>query len=273
MSRKPVPPLTPGWVLADGSPVFHRFCLDAGADADAMVHVHGFGISGTYLEPTAALLAPHYRTFVPDLPGMGRSIRPERGLDLPGLAKALMAYCDSVEVERPILVGSSLGCPIIVEVATAFPDRIKRAVLVSPAGGPNNQPLGRAIGQMAMDGLREPPSMLPIATRDYLRFGALRSLSLFRAMTRYPTLERLYNLIVPTLVIVGLRDPLVRIANAPRFAGLPHVDAVTVPGAHALNYSNPQLIAELIQAHMAGEPLVTQTGRRSVVGLVSVKAG
>jgi pimeloyl-ACP methyl ester carboxylesterase len=114
VSRKPVPPLTPGRVLADGSPVFHRFCLDAGADADAMVHVHGFGISGTYLEPTAALLAPHYRTFVPDLPGMGRSIRPERGLDLPGLAKALMAYCAAVEVERPILVGSSLGCPIIV---------------------------------------------------------------------------------------------------------------------------------------------------------------
>jgi len=48
-----------------------------------------------------------------------------------------------------------------------------------------------------------------------------------------------------------------RIANAPRFAGLPHVDAVTVPGAHALNYSNPQLVAELIEAHMAGEPLVT----------------
>ena len=56
--------------------------------ADAMVHVHGFGISGTYLEPTAALLASHYRTFVPDLPGMGRSIRPAGGLDLPGLAKA-----------------------------------------------------------------------------------------------------------------------------------------------------------------------------------------
>ena len=120
MSRKPVPPLTPGWVLADGLPVFHRFCLDAGAAADAMVHVHGFGISGTYLEPTAALLARHYRTFVPDLPGMGRSIRPEGGLDLPGLAKALMAYCDAVGVE-PILVGNSLGCPIIVEVATTFP--------------------------------------------------------------------------------------------------------------------------------------------------------
>ena len=63
--------------------------------------------------------------------------------------------------------------------------------MVSPAGGPDNQPFSKAVGQMATDGLREPPSMLPIATRDYLRFGALRSLSLFRAMTRDPTLERL----------------------------------------------------------------------------------
>src|SRR5512133_2757801 len=116
MSRKPVPPLNPGWVVVNGSPVFHRSCLDAGDEADAMVHVHGFGISGTYLEPAAALLAPRYRTFVPDLPGMGRSLRPGHGLDLQGLAKALMSYCDAVGVERPILVGYSLGCPIIIEV-------------------------------------------------------------------------------------------------------------------------------------------------------------
>src|SRR6478752_447319 len=264
MVRKPVAPLKAGWVIVDGLPVFHRAYLDADAEADAMVHVHGFGISGTYLEPTAALLAPHHRTYVPNLPGMGRSIRPEAGLDLPGLAQALMSYCDAVGVEQPTLIGNSLGCPIIVEVATTFPDRIKRAVMVSPAGGPNNQPLGKAIGQMAMDGFREPPSMLPIATRDYLRFGALRSLSLFRAMTRYPTLERLPHLVAPTLVIAGLRDPLVRIANAPRLAVMPHLDIVTVPGAHALNYSDPELIAELIEAYLAGEPLRTQTGRRSV---------
>ena len=74
-----------------------------------------------------------------------------------------------------------------------------------------------------------------------------------------PLLERLPHLVVPTLVIAGVRDPLVKIANAPRLAVLPHVDAVRVPGAHALNYSDPQLIAELIEAHIAGEPLVTQT--------------
>ena len=204
-------------------------------------------------------------------PGWDAASGPREDSTYPGLAKALMSYCDAVGVERPILVGNSLGCPIILEVAAAFPDRIERAVMVSPAGGPNNQPLGRAIAQMAMDGLREPPSMLPIASRDYLRFGVLRSLSLFRAMTRYPTLERLPHLAVPTLVIAGLRDPLVKIANAPRLAVVPHIDAVTVPGAHALNFSDPQLIAELIEAHIAGEPLATQTGRRSLVTVVSVE--
>jgi pimeloyl-ACP methyl ester carboxylesterase len=235
--------------------VFHRTCVDAGPAADAIVHVHGFGISGTYLEPTAALLAPRHRTYVPDLPGMGRSMRPERPLDLPGLARALVRYCDAVGVDRATFIGNSLGCPIIVEVATAFPERIERAVLVSPAGGPNNQPMGRALRQMAMDAYREPISMVPIAVRDYLRFGVVRSLSLFAAMTRYPTLERLPNLVAPTLVVAGARDPLVSVERVHQLSVLPHVQAIKVPGAHALNYSSPELIAALVEAHVAGEPL------------------
>jgi len=126
-----------------------------------MVHVHGFGISGSYLEPTAARLASQYPTYVPDLPGMGRSMSPEHPLDLPGLAGALIGYCDAVGIERATFVGNSLGCPVILEVASKFADRIERAVLVSPAGGPNNQPVGRALKQMVLDGPREPKSMLP----------------------------------------------------------------------------------------------------------------
>jgi pimeloyl-ACP methyl ester carboxylesterase len=262
--------LVPGWVIVDGLPMFHRLCLDAGPGADSIVHVHGFGISGTYLEPTAARLASRHNTFVPDLPGTGRSMRPERALDLPGLARALASYCDAVGIERATFVGNSLGCPIILELATTFPERIERAVLVSPAGGPNNRPLGRALRQMAMDGPREPLSLVPIAARDYLRYGVLQSLSLFKAMIRYPTLERLPNLVVPTLVIAGTRDPLVRIDRAHVMGVLPHVDVVEVPGAHALNYSAPVLIAELIEAHLADAPLVTPSGPRRVVKTVSV---
>jgi pimeloyl-ACP methyl ester carboxylesterase len=271
MSRRVVPPLVPGWVIVDGLPLFHRSCLDAPSTAGAMVHVHGFAISGTYLEPTAALLAPRYPTFVPDLPGMGRSMRRERPLDLPGLARALVSYCDVVGIERATFVGNSLGCPLIMEVASTHPDRVERAVLVSPAGGPNNRPMGRAIRQMALDAPREPWSMAPIAVRDYLRFGALRSWSLFKAMTRYDTLERVANLVMPTLVIAGDRDPLVRIDRVGVFAGLPHVDVVKVSGAHALNYSQPALIAGLIEAHLDGRPLAVPPGSTATVEVVEMR--
>jgi len=270
VTRRPVPPLEAGWVLVDGRPLFHRVCLDAGPDAAAIVHVHGFGISGTYLEPTAALLATRYRTYVPDLPGMGRSMRPPVSLDVSGLARALVSYCDAVGVERATFVGNSLGCPLIVEVASRFPDRIERAVLVSPAGGPNNIPVRRAIGQMVLDAPREPLSMVPIAVRDYLRFGVLQGWRLFQAMTRYPTLERIANLVMPTLVIAGDRDPLVRVDRVGVFAGLPHVDAVQVSGAHALNFSAPTLIAALIDAHFHGRPLVAPPGSTSTVTRLDV---
>jgi pimeloyl-ACP methyl ester carboxylesterase len=249
--------------------MYHRSAVDG--DAAPLVHVHGFGISGTYLEPTAALLADRYPTFVPDLPGMGKSHRPERPLDLPSLARALIAYCDAVGVERATFVGNSLGCPILVEVAASFPDRIERVVLVSPAGGPNNQPLGRAIRQMAFDAPREPIGLLPIAVNDYLHFGLIRGWSLFKAMTRYPTLERLASLTAPTLVIAGDRDPLVNFERAHVFAGLPHVDAVRVSGAHALNFSRPELIAHLIRAHIEEQPLAAPPGSRHTVEPVQIE--
>jgi pimeloyl-ACP methyl ester carboxylesterase len=271
MARRPVDPLLPGWVVVNGRPMYHRTSVIAGVDAPAMVHVHGFGISGTYLEPTAARLAHRFRTYVPDLPGMGRSLRPERPFDLPALARALVAYCDEIGVERATFVGNSLGCPIICEVAASFPDRIERAVLVSPAGGPTNQPLARALLQMAIDGPREPVSMVPIAVRDYLHFGVWQGLQLFAAMMRFPSVQRLQQLHVPTLVVAGRRDPLVHTERTWVLAPIPHVDAVIVPGAHALNYSHPELIAALVEAHVDGRPLVDDDGPLAAVELIVVR--
>jgi hypothetical protein len=98
----------------------------------------------------------------------------------------------------------------------------------------------------------------------------LQSWSLFKAMTRYPTLDRVQHLVMPTLVIAGDRDPLVRLDRAHVFAGLPHVDAVKVHGAHALNFSKPELIASLIEAHLAGRPLGTAVDPAMDIELVAV---
>jgi len=268
--RVPIAPLKPGWVVVDGLPMYHRTALEAPDDAPTLVHVHGFGISGTYLERTASLLAPKYQTYVPDLPGMGRSMRSDATHDLSGLAQALIHYCDAVGIERATFVGNSLGCPIIVEVASTFPDRIERAILVSPAGGVTKQPMARAIRQMMFDAPREPVGLLPIAVGDYLRFGFIQGWGLFKSMTAYPTLDRLRNLVVPTFVIAGKRDPLVNLERVHVFSGLPHVDVVAVSGAHALNFSHPELIAGLIDAFMEGRPYAAPPGSTESVEVLEV---
>jgi hypothetical protein len=53
-------------------------------------------------------------------------------------------------------------------------------------------------------------------------------------------------------------------------AALPHVTAVRVPGAHALNYSSPELIAELIDAHLTARPLFDGFHARGVAEAVQV---
>ena len=136
-----------------------------------MMHLHGFGLSGRYLVPTAERLAGDFHTLVPDLPGFGRSGKALQPLDVPDLATRPPGSSTIVGLESATLVGNSMGCPVICEFAHHYPDRLDRAVLVSPAGGLHNQPLRRAVGQLAHDGVREPTRLMPVAVPDYLRFG------------------------------------------------------------------------------------------------------
>ena len=217
-----------------------------------IVHLHGFGISGAYLMPTARALAGRWVNVVPDLPGYGHSQRREHVLDISALAEAVVAVLDTLAIEKAVLLGNSMGCPVSLEVAHAAPERVDRLVLVSPAGGEHNQPLVRALGQLAKDGLRESPRMLPVAVPDYLRFGPINGLRLFRAMTLYPSLERLVHSPVPTLAVLGGRDPLLpspaRVREVARLSPEGLSVVLVEKGAHALNFSHPDDLAAAIGA-------------------------
>src|SRR5215216_7259397 len=253
----PMPPLVGRWTTVAGLRVYSRVAETSDASATPIVHIHGFAISGRYLEPTAAYLASHYPTYVPDLPGHGYSEKPRRPLSIPELAEALAGYLDAVGVSRAVVLGNSSGCLVAAEFAHRYPDRTERAVLVSPAGGKHNRPLIRGVMQLARDGLREPPSLARIAVPDYVRFGLGNSIQAFRRMTRYPTFERLSHVPVPFLAVIGSRDPLVSesqmemILRSPADADVVrHVDA-----AHAINFSHPESLARLVDAYLRGQPL------------------
>ena len=195
-----------GRVRAREGEVFYRHA-GPGSTAPAMVHIHGFGISGSYLLPTAALLTDEFDTYVPDLPERWQIPRAEETPGIIELGDAVIAFLDSVGLEKATLVGNSMGCPVIARAMERHPDRVERAVLVSPLAA-CNRPLGRGLAQLARDGLREPPSMVKVAGPDYLRFGLVNSVRLFLEMTQSPTIEILSRLDTPMLLVVGSRDPL-----------------------------------------------------------------
>ncbi|MFN8590672.1 MAG: alpha/beta fold hydrolase [Thermomicrobiales bacterium] len=254
----PVRLLHEHWTEVNGRRVFSRVAEAAVASgAPPIVHVHGFGISGRYMMPTASRLAVHYPVYVPDLPGHGRSDTPGTVLDIPGLADALAGYLNAMEISRAVVLANSLGCLVTAELAHRHPAMIARAILVSPAGGPHNRPLPRGATQLMRDALREPRSLARIAIPDYVRYGAINSLRMFHQMAHYPTVERLSALPVPFLGIVGMRDPLVSerqmtsIFHSPAQMDLVyHFDS-----AHAINFSHPEALARVVHAYLQGHPL------------------
>jgi pimeloyl-ACP methyl ester carboxylesterase len=246
------------WAICGGLPIHFRTSRNAEYPfGPTLIHLHGFGISGSYLLPTANLLAAGYRTFVPDLPGYGRSIHPERVLSISDLAEAVIQFMDVVGVDTATLIGNSMGCIVAIETARIAPERIDRLVLVSPAGGNYNRPIFKGVAQLALDGLRESPRMFTIAVPDYLRFGLLNAGRLFWQMIHYPTVDRFRETQAESLVIVGERDPLVseqRIVDGTEVNTL--IQIVRIGGAaHAINYSHPAKLAHLISSFLQGEPL------------------
>ena len=247
-----------GWVTehlhVEGRSVHLR--RSVGGSGVPVVHIHGFAISGAYLMPTARVLAGRRVNVVPDLPGYGRSERRDRVLDIPALAAALLGILDALDIDQAVLVGNSMGCPVGLEVAHVAPERVDRLVLVSPAGGVQNQPLPRALGQLALDVVRESTRMLPVALPDYLRFGPVDGLRLFHELTLFPSLERLLHTPVPPLAVLGGRDPLMptpsRVREVARLAPEHVTVALVEEAAHAVNFSHPAALAQAIEAWLDG---------------------
>lgn len=253
-----VVPLSEHWVIAHEHPIFYRAALHAAPEGTLpIIHLHGFGISGRYLVPTAERLAPFHPAYVPDLPGYGRSPRPPHPLSIPELAMEVIAFMDALGIERAVLLGNSMGCLVALECALRFPHRIARAIMVSPAGGAHNQPLPRGIAQLGVDSLRESRGMFRIALTDYLRFGLVNSVRLFRDMTHFATSERATDLEVPTLVIIGARDPLVSPSSLRNLVSAqPNMTMVVQDrAAHAINFSHPRSLSLVVRAWLAGDPL------------------
>ncbi len=235
------------WTRVHGR-VVHARVADAAAGTP-IVLVHGLGVSSAYLVPTALALAPDHPVYAPDLPGFGRSEGPSRTLDVTQLARELLAWMDAMGLERPLLLGNSLGCQVIVALTVAAPQRVAGLVLVGPTVDPQWRTFAQQVPRWLREGTREPWSLFPILALDYLRCGARRFFASGRFALAHHMEDELPYVQVPTLVVRGERDAFVSPAWAERVTRLlPRGELATIAGApHAANYSAPEALASLVR--------------------------
>ncbi len=238
------------WTRVGGLRIHARVSADPALEGRAaVVLVHGLVVSSRYMVPTAERLTPYCRVFAPDLPGFGRSERPPRVLDVSGLSDALSAWMGEVGLERATLVGNSLGCQIIANLAVRHPGRVERAVLQGPTMDPLGRSVPRQVGRFLLEAPRQPLSLFPIEVLDFLSAGPRGAWRTLRYALEDRIEEKLPYMQVPTLVVCGSRDPIVPQRWAKEATELLPMGRLSViQGAtHTANYGWAAEFARIIQ--------------------------
>lgn len=217
-----------------------------------VVFVHGAVVSGRYMLPTARLIASSRRVLVPDFPGFGRSDDPPDPLPVPELAAALVRILDAAGVGRAHLLGNSLGAQIVADFAARWPGRTASAILVGPTVDAAARSRTRQLWRLAKDAFRERPSLIPLHVSDIVRAGPRFAFASLDIALADRVEEKLPRVEAPVLIVTGTRDPLVPPEWAAWLASLtPCVRLELLPGPHALNYSRPRALAQLVLEFIA----------------------
>lgn len=130
------------YVTIDSAPAFVEIVHpeeNGNAPAPTVLCIHTAGQSGAQWRHVASRLAAlGYRVIVPDLPGHGRSEPAVDGPvdDLTVYGDWLCTLLDMLDVERPYVIGCSIGGKLTLELATR-PDRpLAGAIAMAAEAGP-----------------------------------------------------------------------------------------------------------------------------------------
>lgn len=96
-----------------------------------LILLHGGLGSGEMFRPILGTLAERHQVFSVDLQGHGRTADIDRPLDPRLMADDTRALIDHLRLDRPDVVGYSLGGGVALHMASRFPTKVGRLVMVS----------------------------------------------------------------------------------------------------------------------------------------------
>jgi pimeloyl-ACP methyl ester carboxylesterase len=102
-----------------------------GTGPKTVILVHGWTCDETTWSEQVPALAGKYRVVTVDLPGHGKSGSPKDGkLSMDLFARAVEAVRAEVKAERVVLVGHSMGTPVVIQYARLYPQHTSALVFV-----------------------------------------------------------------------------------------------------------------------------------------------
>src|SRR5438552_3763306 len=133
-----------------------------GSAKQAVILVHGWTCDETSWDAQVPALSKKYRVITLDLPGHGKSDPPKDGkFSMAVFARAVEAVRVEAKVDKAVLVGHSMGTPVIREYARMYPQHVVGLVpvdgIVQIASGP--QPAGKAVQGKGRGGPPNPALM------------------------------------------------------------------------------------------------------------------
>ncbi len=235
------------------------------------------GMSATHLawgDGFRARLEPSFETIVFDNRGMGRSGHAQLPFGILDMSRDTTALLDALGVESAHVVGISMGGTIAQELALAHPEKVRTLTLGATfCGGPETtlmapedlQMLGAAYASgdaVAVMRAMWEINLSPGFRADETHFEAFREMGSqlpaprpvvmqqMRACAEHDASSRLHELSMPTLVLHGSADRLIKISNGKLIARLiPAPIEILEDVGHMFWWEQPQRSADLIREH------------------------
>ncbi|PMR73254.1 alpha/beta fold hydrolase [Billgrantia endophytica] len=220
--------------------------------APPLVLIHGSGLSGRYMIPTARELASDFPVYVPDIPGYGDSGDPGEVLSIPRMSEWLVAWMDAIGLERASFLGNSFGCQVIVDLAMRYPERADRLILQGPTTPPDERSTFWQFVRWRQNEPYNPEMLGEVTMPEYGKAGIWRMIRSYVFQVTDPIEEKVREVEAPALVIRGEYDPITHQAFAEMLARrLPRGELQVLPNiAHTLVFTAPVQLADATRVFM-----------------------
>ncbi|UDL89290.1 alpha/beta hydrolase [Mesorhizobium sp. PAMC28654] len=241
--------------------------VEIASESPALVLVHGF----TDTSRSFSLMAPHLagrRLIIPDLRGHGASPVGAGGLSPADFAVDVAGLIRTLRLERPVLVGHSLGSMVAIETAAAYPDMLGGLVVLAGTLRPDiadDHPMVIGVGSFEDPISSADPfydywhaceaEIAPEFLRMVAQEASAMPSALWRAILgqvrRTDLTASARALRVKTLIIGGGRDPLFDATHQQRLRDeIPCAVFVNAEHCgHNPHWEDPALVARTIAAH------------------------